>query len=40
MQQSEPDYRELVEAAGDMIYTLDLSGGFTYMNAAGRAILG
>jgi PAS domain S-box-containing protein len=40
MLQNEPDYRELVEAAGDMIYTLDLSGAFTYMNAAGLAILG
>jgi PAS domain S-box-containing protein len=38
--QSEPDYRELVERAGDMIYTLDLSGAFTYMNSAGLAILG
>jgi PAS domain S-box-containing protein len=37
---SEPDYRELVESAGDMIYTLDLSGAFTYMNAAGLTILG
>jgi PAS domain S-box-containing protein len=37
---SEPDYRELVERAGDMIYTLDLSGAFTYMNAAGLGILG
>jgi PAS domain S-box-containing protein len=37
---SEPDYRELVERAGDMIYTLDLSGAFTYMNASGLAILG
>ena len=40
MPANEPDYRELVEAAGDMIYTLDLSGAFTYMNAAGLAILG
>src|SRR5260221_4995221 len=38
--QSEPDYRELVERAGDMIYTLDLAGAFTYMNAAGLGILG
>src|SRR5258705_12720744 len=38
--QSEPDYRELVERAGDMIYTLDLAGTFTYTNAAGLAILG
>src|SRR3977135_841271 len=37
---SEPDYRELVERAGDMIYTLDLSGAFTYVNAAGLGILG
>jgi PAS domain S-box-containing protein len=40
MRLSEPDYGELVEAAGDMIYTLDLSGAFTYMNVAGLAILG
>lgn len=38
--QTEPDYRELVEHAGDMIYTLDLSGAFTYVNAAGLAMLG
>jgi PAS domain S-box-containing protein len=38
--QTEPDYRELVEHAGDMIYTLDLSGAFTYMNTAGLAMLG
>jgi PAS domain S-box-containing protein len=37
---SEPDYRELVERAGDMIYTLDLSGAFTYVNAGGLAMLG
>jgi PAS domain S-box-containing protein len=36
----EPDYRELVERAGDMIYTLDLDGRFTYANAAGVAMLG
>jgi PAS domain S-box-containing protein len=38
--QTEPDYRELVEHAGDMIYTLDLSGAFTYVNAAGLGMLG
>ena len=38
--QTEPDYRELVEHAGDMIYTLDLSGAFTYVNTAGLAMLG
>jgi PAS domain S-box-containing protein len=37
---SEPDYRELVERAGDMIYTLDLAGAFTYINAAGLGMLG
>jgi PAS domain-containing protein len=32
----EPDYRELVERAGDMMYTLDLEGHFTFINPAGR----
>ena len=36
----EPDYRELVEGAGDAIYTLDLEGRFTYGNAAGLSYLG
>src|SRR3954454_2668280 len=36
----EPDYRELLERVGDMIYTLDLDGRFTYVNSAGRAMLG
>jgi PAS domain S-box-containing protein len=36
----EPDYRELVERAGDMIYTLDLEGHFTYTNAAAVEVLG
>jgi PAS domain S-box-containing protein len=30
----EPDYRALVAAAGDIIYTLDLEGRFTSMNPA------
>jgi PAS domain S-box-containing protein len=37
---SEPDYRELVERVGDMIYTLDLEGRFTFVNSAGLALLG
>jgi PAS domain S-box-containing protein len=37
---SEPDYRELVERAGDMIYTLDREGAFTFVNSAGLALLG
>ncbi|MCW3063403.1 MAG: signal-transducing histidine kinase [Solirubrobacterales bacterium] len=37
---SEPDYRELVERIGDMIYTLDLDGRFTYVNSSGLALLG
>jgi PAS domain S-box-containing protein len=37
---SNPDYRELVERLGDMIYTLDLGGRFTYVNSAGVAMLG
>lgn len=36
----EPDYRELVERVGDMIYTLDLDGRFTFVNTAGLALLG
>lgn len=36
----EPDYRELVEKAGDAIYTLDLEGKFTYGNEAGLNYLG
>jgi PAS domain S-box-containing protein len=36
----EPDYREIVERIGDMIYTLDLDGNFTYLNAAGLALMG
>jgi PAS domain S-box-containing protein len=36
----EPDYREIVERIGDMIYTLDLAGSFTYLNAAGLQLLG
>jgi PAS domain S-box-containing protein len=38
--QNEPDYRELVERVGDMIYTLDIEGRFTFVNSAGLAILG
>jgi PAS domain S-box-containing protein len=37
---SEPNYRELIEHVGDMIYTLDREGRFTYVNAAGVAMLG
>ena len=36
----EPDYRELLERIGDMVYTLDLEGRFTYVNSAGQAMLG
>lgn len=39
-EQPEPDYRELVERAGDLIYTLDLDGRFTYANAASVEMLG
>jgi PAS domain S-box-containing protein len=34
----EPDYRALVAAAGDMIYTLDLQGRFTSANPAGLRV--
>jgi PAS domain S-box-containing protein len=36
----EPDYREIVERIGDMIYTLDLEGRFTFVNSAGLDLLG
>lgn len=37
---TEPDYRALIETAGDLIYTLDLDGRFTYANAASIRIMG
>jgi PAS domain S-box-containing protein len=36
----EPDYRQLIESAGDAIYTLDLDGCFTFVNAALLRTLG
>jgi PAS domain S-box-containing protein len=36
----EPDYRDLVERAADMIYALDLDGRITYVNAAAMRLLG
>lgn len=35
----EPDYRALVAAAGDVIYTLDLDGRFTSVNPAALRLL-
>jgi PAS domain S-box-containing protein len=35
-----PDYQALVEAAGDIIYTLDLQGRFTSLNPAAERVLG
>lgn len=37
---AEPDYRDLIEAAGDIIYILDLDGRFTYVNAASIRLMG
>lgn len=37
---TEPDYAELVERIGDMIYTLDLDGRFTFINSSGLALFG
>jgi len=35
-----PDFEALIEAAGDLIYTLDLDGHFTYLNQAAERVLG
>jgi PAS domain S-box-containing protein len=37
---SEENYRELVENANDMIYTMDLNGHLTSLNQAGEQLLG
>jgi PAS domain S-box-containing protein len=37
---SSPDFQALVEEAGDLIYTLDLQGRFTYYNRAAAQVLG
>jgi PAS domain S-box-containing protein len=38
--EEKPDYDALVEGLGDMVYTVDLSGRFTYVNSAGLTLLG
>lgn len=38
--EEKPDYEDLIEGLGDMIYTLDLNGRFTYINSAGLSMLG
>ncbi len=35
-----PDFQALIEAAGDLIYTLDPQGRFTYYNRAAAEVLG
>jgi PAS domain S-box-containing protein len=40
LRESEEKFRELVENANDIIYTLDLAGNFTSLNRAGEAITG
>ena len=35
-----PDYRQIVEAAGDVIYRIDANGIFTYVNARVKKLLG
>jgi PAS domain S-box-containing protein len=39
MVEAKPDYENLVEGLGDMVYTLDLDGRFTYINSAGLSLL-
>jgi diguanylate cyclase (GGDEF)-like protein/PAS domain S-box-containing protein len=40
LQQSERRYRDLVENASDLLYTLDLAGRFTSINRAGERLTG
>ena len=40
LRQSEEKYRELIENANDIIYTVDLSGTFTSINRAGERLTG
>ena len=40
LRQSEDKYRELIENANDIIYTIDLSGGLTSMNRSGERMTG
>ncbi|MDT4966449.1 MAG: hypothetical protein QOJ64_1186 [Acidobacteriota bacterium] len=40
LRHSEEKYRELIENANDIIYTVDLSGAFTSMNRAGERLTG
>jgi PAS domain S-box-containing protein len=40
LQESEARYRDLVERANDVIYTLDLEGNFTSINQAGEKLTG
>jgi two-component system sensor histidine kinase/response regulator len=40
LRQSEEKYRELIENANDILYTLDLSGRFTSLNRAGERLTG
>jgi len=40
LRQNEEKYRELIENANDVIYTLDLTGRFTSLNRAGEKLTG
>lgn len=40
LKESEEKYRDVIENAHDIIYTIDLDGKFTSLNAAGQRLLG
>src|SRR6202008_3291085 len=40
LKESEDKFRKMIEEAGDVVYTTDYKGNFTYINPSGRKISG